>query len=210
MPGTNYIRGSKGRRENNGSEVFNNPLEDAKSISRLGPEVQITQIPPMTKRRHDIETAVLNTRLEAATPEDLTTIKTNDLRRNHWSQTVNKATKALKIHENPHPIDQGSNKNRNRNQIAWPLGYSEQPCKIQQKQPNSILKTINTTWTPNHLRKISKRVQLKNVNKRLTTRTKGKETTLLLISCAPTSTEPQEKSNPLSLLPKSVTDIFSP
>ena len=76
----------------------------------------------MTKRRHDIETAVLNTRLEAATPEDLTTIKTNELRRNHWSQTVtdaiNKATKALKIHENPHPIDQGSNKNRNHNQIA--------------------------------------------------------------------------------------------
>ena len=118
MQGTNDIRGSIGRRESNGSEAFHNLSDAAKTINRLGPKVLITQIPPMTKPRHDIETAVLNTRLESTESKYFTTIKTSELRKNtkekilendgfHLTdlggkivaEAINKATKTTKKQE---------------------------------------------------------------------------------------------------------------
>ena len=46
MQGTNDIRGSKGRRESNGSEAFHNLSDAAKTINRLGPKVLVTQTHP--------------------------------------------------------------------------------------------------------------------------------------------------------------------
>ena len=118
MQGTNDIRGSKGRRESNGSEAFHNLSDAAKTINRLSPKVLATQIPPMTKPKHDIETSVLNTRLESIESKYFTTIKTNELRRNpkekilendgfHLTdlegkivaEAINKATKTTKNQE---------------------------------------------------------------------------------------------------------------
>ena len=66
MLGTNDIRGSMGRKETSGNRVYEKLIETANKIKNLGPQVAITQIPPMTKLDHDILIAVLNTRLESS------------------------------------------------------------------------------------------------------------------------------------------------
>ena len=66
MLGTNDMRGSMGRKETSGNRVYEKLIETANKIKNLGPQVAITQIPPMTQPDHDIQVAVLNTRLESS------------------------------------------------------------------------------------------------------------------------------------------------
>ena len=63
MLGTNDIRGSMGRKETSGNRVYEKLIETAKN---LGLQVAITQFPPMTQPDHDIQVAVLNTRLKSS------------------------------------------------------------------------------------------------------------------------------------------------
>ena len=64
MLGTDDIRGSMGRKDTSWNRVYEKLIETANKIKNLGPQVAITQIPPMTQPDHDIQVAVLNTRLE--------------------------------------------------------------------------------------------------------------------------------------------------
>ena len=66
MLGTNDIRGSIGTKETSGNRVYEKLIETANKIKNLGPQVAITQIPPMTQPDHDIQVAVLNTGLESS------------------------------------------------------------------------------------------------------------------------------------------------
>ena len=63
--GTNDIRGSKGKGEKSGSKVFTDLLDVCDRItSRFNTPTAIVQVPPQSSPAHDIEIAVLNTRLE--------------------------------------------------------------------------------------------------------------------------------------------------
>ena len=77
MLGTNDIRGSMGRRQTSGNRVHEKLTETALKIKDIGPQVAITQIPPMTQPDHDIQVVVLNTKLELNSEPGLQIIKHN-------------------------------------------------------------------------------------------------------------------------------------
>ena len=91
MLGTNDIRGSKGRREKSGSKVFTDLLEACDRItSHFNTPTAIVQVPPQSSPAHDIEVAVLNTRLETAQTETPLVIHTQDIRRTPKDKTLQK------------------------------------------------------------------------------------------------------------------------
>ena len=91
MLGTNDIRGSKGRREKSGSKVFTDLLEACDRItSRFNTPTAIVQVPPQSSPAHDIEVAVLNTRLETAQTETPLVIHTQDIKRTPKDKTLQK------------------------------------------------------------------------------------------------------------------------
>ena len=87
MLGTNDIRGSMGRKETSGNRVYEKLIETANKIKNLGPQVAITQIPPMTQPDHDIQAAVLNTRLESSNNPGIHII-THNIRKNPKEKTL--------------------------------------------------------------------------------------------------------------------------
>ena len=91
MLGTNDIRGSKGRREKSGSQVFTDLLEACDKItSLLNTPTAIVQVPPQSSPAHDIEVAVLNTRLETAQTETPLVIHTQDTRQHQRTKPYKK------------------------------------------------------------------------------------------------------------------------
>ena len=91
MLGTNDIRGSKGRRENSDSKVFTDLLEACDRItSRFNTPTAIVQVPPQSSPAHDIEVAVLNTRLETVQTETRIVIHTQDIRKTPKDKTLQK------------------------------------------------------------------------------------------------------------------------
>ena len=82
MLGTNDIRGSKGRKEKSGSQVYTQLLKACDKITtHLNTPTAIVQIPPQSSPAHDIEVAVLNTRMETTQTETPQIIHTQDIRK---------------------------------------------------------------------------------------------------------------------------------